>query len=59
MTRVTLECRECGYTARRDLQAEPGSRGVHETSAEPAHCPRGHGRLVRQDGLPEERWRLR
>jgi hypothetical protein len=59
VTRVTLFCRECGRTARRDLQFEPGSRGVHETSAEPAYCPLGHGRMARADGIQEEKWRLR
>ena len=51
VTRVTLFCQECGYHARRDLLREAGSRGVHETSAEPADCPRGHGPLRRIDGV--------
>lgn len=55
-TRVTLVCRTCAYEARRDLRLEPGSRGVHETSSEPARCPKGHGLLVRKDGLPQENW---
>lgn len=55
-TKVTLVCTKCDYTARRDLMMEPGSRGVHETSSEPAMCPKGHGLLVRQDGLPQEKW---
>lgn len=59
MTRVTLVCADCKYTARRDLQLEPGSRGTHETSAEPAMCPHGHGRLKRLDGVKEENWRRR
>lgn len=49
MTRVNLRCPQCGYTARRALAMEPGSRGVHETRAEPARCPKGHGELVRED----------
>lgn len=57
MTRVTLICRNCGYTCRRELgQYEAGCRGVHETASEPGLCPHGHGLLVRQDGLPQERW---
>jgi hypothetical protein len=58
LTRVTMRCEACGCTARRDLQREPGSRGTHETCAEPAYCPRGHGRMVRVDGV-SERWRIR
>lgn len=58
MTRVTLVCPECGHTARRALTLEPGSRGVHETSSEPALCPKGHGLMKRQDGLPQENWAL-
>ena len=58
MTRVTLICTNCGYTCRRELSMEPGSRGVHETSSEPGLCPNGHGLLVRKDGLPQERWAL-
>jgi hypothetical protein len=49
MTRVTLVCKTCGYKARRDLMYEPGSRGIHETSCEPATCINGHGALVRED----------
>jgi hypothetical protein len=55
-TRVTLVCKQCGYLARRSLMLESGSRGVHETSSEPGLCPNGHGLLVRQDGLRQERW---
>jgi hypothetical protein len=57
-TRVTLVCPEpgCAYKARRDLSFEPGSRGVHETSSEPAKCPHGHGLLRREDGVPQEQW---
>jgi hypothetical protein len=58
VTRVTLVCMACGYKARRSLSMEPGSRGVHETSSEPGLCPKGHGLLVRQDGLPQERWAI-
>lgn len=53
---VTLVCRTCGKKARRPLMREAGSRGVHETSSEPASCPDGHGLMVRQDGLPQENW---
>lgn len=56
MTCVTLVCKECGHTARRPLMSESGSRGIHETSSEPALCPWGHGLLARQDGLRQERW---
>lgn len=55
-TCVTLVCKECNYTARRKLMLEPGSRGTCETSSEPGYCPRGHGLLVRKDGVPQERW---
>lgn len=58
MTSVTLICKECTYTTRRSLTMEPGSRGVHETSSEPAHCPSGHGLMVRKDGVRQERWAL-
>ncbi len=57
-TKVTLVCKTCGYKARRELTMEPGSRGVHETSSEPGLCPKGHGLLVRQDGVQQERWAL-
>lgn len=58
MPKVTLVCKVCKGTARRELSDEPGSRGVHETSSEPAYCPKGHGLMVRQDGLPQENWAL-
>jgi hypothetical protein len=58
MTRVTLVCTACGYKCRRELMMEAGSRGVHETSSEPGLCPNGHGLLVRQDGLKQEKWAL-
>ena len=53
MTRVHKICLVCGYRAKRDLMDEVGCRGVHETSAEPARCPNGHGDLVREDGVSE------
>jgi hypothetical protein len=56
MTKVTLTCGQCDYLCRRPLNHEPGSRGVHETSSEPALCPHGHGMMQRADGLPQERW---
>lgn len=58
MTSVTLICKACGHKARRELSFEPGSRGVHETSSEPALCPKGHGLMAREDGLRQERWAL-
>lgn len=58
MTSVTLICKECGHTARRPLMMEPGSRGISETSSEPALCPKGHGLMVRKDGVKQERWAL-
>lgn len=58
MTKVTLICKTCDYKARRDLMDEPGSRGVHETASEPATCPNGHGLLVREDGVQQEKWAL-
>lgn len=56
MVRVTLVCKVCGKAARRELMRKPGSRGVHETSSEPALCPDGHGLMTRADGLCQERW---
>ena len=56
MPRVTLVCKKCGTTARRELMREAGSRGIRETSSEPARCPKGHGLMKRQDGLRQERW---
>lgn len=58
MPSVTLVCETCKHTARRELMQEVGSRGVHETSSEPALCPQGHGLMVRQDGLKQEDWAL-
>lgn len=51
MTRVTLVCPTCGHTARRGLMLEVACRGTHETISEPARCPKGHGLLVRKDGV--------
>jgi hypothetical protein len=56
--KATLVCKQCGHTCRRRLQLEPGSRGHRETSTEPALCPKGHGLMVRKDGLPQENWAL-
>jgi hypothetical protein len=56
--KATLVCKTCGHTCRRRLQQEAGSRGHHETSTEPALCPKGHGLMVRKDGLPQENWAL-
>ncbi len=53
-TYVTLVCTECGWTARRKLRFEPGSRGTHETPSESARCPKGHGSMVRADGRAVE-----
>lgn len=50
MPKVTMVCKQCGYKARRALLNEAGVRGVHETSAEPASCPKGHGLMAREDG---------
>lgn len=58
LTKVTLVCRECGHTARRALSLESGSHGIRETSSEPGLCPRGHGLLVRKDGVRQEKWAL-
>lgn len=58
MPKVTLVCKECNHTARRELEQEAGSRGIHETSSEPALCPKGHGLMSRKDGLPQEDWAL-
>lgn len=57
-TKVTLVCTKCPYKARRELMLESGSYGVSETSSEPAFCPKGHGLLVRQDGVKQERWAM-
>lgn len=56
MMSVTLICKECAYTARRPLMMEPGSHGVCETSSEPGLCPKGHGLLLRKDGIKQKRW---
>jgi hypothetical protein len=56
--KVTLVCTQCSYQARRPLSQESGSRGIHETSSEPGLCPKGHGLLVRKDGVQQERWSL-
>jgi hypothetical protein len=56
MPNVTLICKLCSYKARRPLMNEAGCRGVHETASEPASCPNGHGLLVREDGLQQEKW---
>lgn len=56
MTNVTLKCKQCNYTARRPLMQDPGCRGVHETASHPGLCPKGHGPLVREDGIQQERW---
>jgi len=58
MPKVTLVCPKCPYKARRELMREPGSRGVHETCSEPATCPNGHGLLVREDGVKQEKWAI-
>lgn len=58
MTSVTLICNGCNYTARRELMSEAGSRGVHETSSHPALCPKGHGPMIRKDGVRQERWAM-
>lgn len=47
MTCVTLVCRQCGATTKRDLAQVAGCRGVRETASEGASCPLGHGPLVR------------
>lgn len=54
MTSVNLYCEICGQTAKRELVTGIGSvgcRGVHETPCLPAWCPRGHGLMVRRDGV--------
>lgn len=51
MTSVVLKCLKCKYTTKRPLLDQPGSDGVHETSSEPGRCPKGHGELVREDGV--------
>lgn len=58
MPSVTLICNECRHMARRELMLEAGSRGIHETSSEPALCPNGHGLMVRKDGVKQENWAL-
>lgn len=50
-TSVTMVCRTCGSTARRPLFDTVACRGTHETSSEPALCPKGHGNMVRKDGV--------
>lgn len=58
MPSVTLVCPKCNHTARRNLMLEAGSRGIHETSSEPALCPKCNILMLRQDGLPQENWAL-
>ena len=49
LTRVTLVCKECGYSARRDLMHTAAVWGVHNSISEPGLCPKGHGPLSRKD----------
>ncbi len=51
--KANLVCKECGYTARRELLNEVACRGHHETQTVPALCPKGHGYLVREDGFKQ------
>jgi hypothetical protein len=51
MTTVTLVCTTCGYKAKRRLREQVSCRGTRETAAELALCPKGHGELVRVDGV--------
>lgn len=56
MTSVYKICRTCGHRCKRRLRedwASVGCRGVHETPAERALCPSGHGEMVREDGVDE------
>ena len=51
MTNKTLICQDpdCNYTVRSPLingGINIGSRGVHESAAEPRKCPHGHGWMV-------------
>ncbi len=59
MTSTTLMCTRCDYTARRRLRNTAGCRGVHETRSELALCPKGHGSLVRKDGVSQEIFSVR
>lgn len=52
--KVNLYCPDCGKTARRPLVNAVACRGVHETPAEIALCPSGHGRMLREDGFNED-----
>jgi len=51
---VQLYCETCGAEAKRALLNQPGCRGAHETASEPASCPKGHGLMVRRDGMIQE-----
>lgn len=53
MPSVTLICIQCNYPARRELLNVVACRGIHETSSEPAYCPKGHGVMVREDGVKQ------
>lgn len=37
---------------------EAGSRGIRETSSELALCPKGHGLMIREDGVKQENWAI-
>lgn len=57
MTRVNLYCAICWATAKRALVEGIGSvgvRGTHESACEPASCPKGHGLMLRMDGVVQE-----
>lgn len=50
MPRKTLTCPKCGFTVRRALTSVvAGTRGIHETAAVPARCPRGCGPIPDPD----------
>lgn len=51
MTNVQLHCETCGARAKRPLLEQVSCRGTHETASEPAHCPNGHGEMIRDDGV--------
>lgn len=54
MPNVQLYCKACGAEAKRALLEQVACRGIHETACEPAYCPKGHGLMLRKDGLVQE-----
>lgn len=50
MMRLTFVCRKCSAKVRREVR----SKGNHEVNPD-VRCPKGHGLMVREDGMGVER----